>query len=305
MNLAGMDLNLLLVFDAVMAERNVTRAARRIGLSQPAMSNALNRLRYHLKDELFVRGADGMMPTHRALELAGPIRDSLADLEVALEAASFDPLTSDREFNIGCNDYVTCTLIPRLAAYLSEHAPELRIRLYPTAGNTFELLDARGIDFGISAVIDIPDRFDSLTLIEDSYQVVMRKDHPLAERKLDLQRYAAADHLLVSPRGDAFGFVDTELAKQGLTRDVRMTVNNFSSAPPILAASTMILTIPRRIADIHAPLHDLHVAPCPVPSTLDYSSAVAVWHRKLASHPAHTWFREALAAIAKDLGSIA
>lgn len=301
MNLAGMDLNLLLIFDAVMVERNVTRAARRIGLSQPAMSNALNRLRYHLKDDLFVRGADGMMPTPRALELAEPIRDILADLEEVLEAGNFDPLTSDREVNIGCNDYVICTLVPRLAAYLSEHAPELRIRLYPTAGNTFDLLDSREIDFGIGAVVDIPDRFESLTLIEDSYQVVMRRDHPLAERKLDLQRYAAADHLLVSPRGDAHGFVDSELAKQGLTRNVRMTVNNFSSAPPILAASTMILTLPSRIAEIHAPLHDLHVAPCPVPSTLDYSSAVAVWHKKLASHPAHLWFRNALAEIATGL----
>jgi DNA-binding transcriptional LysR family regulator len=301
MNLAGLDLNLLLVFDAMMAERNVTRAAGRIGLSQPAMSNALNRLRHHLKDDLFVRGADGMMPTPRAQELAAPIHDSLAGLEEALDVASFDPLTSDREVNIGCNDYVICTLIPRLAAYLSDRAPELRIRLYPTAGNTFDLLDGREIDFGISAVVDIPDRFDSLTLIEDTYVVTMRRDHPLADRALDLQRYAAADHLLVSPKGDAYGFVDNELAKQGLTRNVRMTVNNFSSAPPILAASTMILTIPRRIADIHAPLHDLHVAPCPVPSTMDYSSAVAVWHKKLASHPAHIWFRDALSAIAQDI----
>ena len=139
------------------------------------------------------------------------------------------------------------------------------------------------------------------TLIEDSYVVVMPRDHPLTERSLDLQRYAAADHLLVSPRGDAFGFVDTELAKQGLTRNIRMTVNNFSSAPPILAASTMILTIPRRIAEIHAPLHDLHVAPCPVPSTMEYSSAVAVWHRKLASHPAHIWFRDTLSEIATGI----
>jgi DNA-binding transcriptional LysR family regulator len=301
MNLAAIDLNLLLVFDAMMAERNVTRAAGRIGLSQPAMSNALNRLRHHLKDELFVRGADGMTPTPRAQELADPIRSSLSELEEALEAVKFDPLTSDRAFNIGCNDYVICTLIPPLAAYLSEHAPELRLRLYPTAGNTLELLDAQAIDFGISALVDIPERFDSLTLIEDSYVVVMRKDHPLADRQLDLQRYAAADHLLVSPRGDAYGFVDAELTKQGLSRNVRMTVNNFSSAPPILAASTMILTIPRRIAEIHAPLHDLQVAPCPVPSTLDYSSAVVIWHRKLGAHPAHSWFRDALAAIARDL----
>lgn len=301
MNLSGIDLNLLLVFDAMMAEANVTRAAGRIGLSQPAMSNALNRLRHHLKDDLFVRGADGMMPTPRALELADPIRGALSDLEEAFEVASFDPMTSDRAFNIGCNDYVTCTLIPKLAAYLSDYAPELRLRLYPTAGNTLELLDARAIDFGISALVDIPERFESLTLIEDSYVVVMRKDHPLADRKLDLQRYAAADHLLVSPRGDAHGFVDTELSKQGLGRNIRMTVNNFSSAPPILAASTMILTIPQRIADIHAPLHDLHVAPCPVPSTLDYSSAVVVWHRKLGTHPAHAWFRDALVAIARDI----
>ncbi|MGI9383514.1 MAG: LysR family transcriptional regulator [Methyloligellaceae bacterium] len=301
MNLAGIDLNLLLVFDAVMSERHVTRAGQRIGMSQPAMSNALNRLRHHLEDELFVRGADGMRPTPRALELAEPIHSALAEIETALDPAVFEPATANRTFRIGTNDYAVTTLIPTLAARLGEEAPGVNIRTVPSAGRTLEMLDDQEIDFGIAAFADIPERFDALSLIEDIFVVMMRRHHPLAKRPLTLGDYAAAKHLLVSPRGDGQGYVDTELRAHGLTRQIAVTINNFSSIPAILAASDLIVTTPKRVADIFAPLYDFHTLPAPVPGPHEFSTATLVWHRRLAGHPAHVWFRELLEGVARDL----
>lgn len=301
MNLAGIDLNLLLVFDAVMSERHVTRAGNKIGMSQPAMSNALNRLRHHLKDELFVRGPDGMRPTLRALELAVPIRGALGSLEIALDPAVFDPATAIRTFSIGTNDYAVSTLMPAMVTQLEQHAPGICIRLVPSAGRTFDMLDTQEIDFGLAAFGNIPDRFGSLVLIEDSYVLMMRQQHPLAKGKLSLAKYAAARHLLMSPSGDAQGFVDRALAQRGLTRQIAMTINSFAAAPALLAASDMVLAAPKRIADSFGALHGLSTRPAPISGPREYASATLVWHERLAGHPAHNWFRDFMSAIGQNL----
>ncbi|MEM7751102.1 MAG: LysR family transcriptional regulator [Pseudomonadota bacterium] len=301
MNLAGIDLNLLLVFDAVMAERHVTRAGDKIGMSQPAMSNALNRLRHHLKDELFVRGSDGMRPTPRAVELAAPIRAALHSLEAALDPADFDPGSAKRMFSIGTNDYGVTTLMPEVARRLEVEAPGINIRLVLSAGHTFEMLDAQELDFGLSAFGEIPERFGSKLLIEDTYVLMLRKGHPLAKGKLTLAKYAVARHMLMSPRGDPNGFVDRALVEHGLTRQVAMTINSFSSAPLLLANSDLILTAPKRIADTYAPLYDIVTRPAPFSGPRSYASATLVWHARLGSHPAHVWFRDLLADIASTL----
>lgn len=301
MNLSGLDLNLLLVFDAVMSARHVTRAGDRIGMSQPAMSNALNRLRHHLKDELFVRGPDGMRPTPRAVELAAPIRSALQSLEIALDPAEFDPSTTSRTFSIGTNDYSVSTLMPDMVGRLEIEAPSISIRLVPSAGQTFEMLDSQEIDFGLSAFGHIPERFGSLILIEDSYVLMMRKDHPLAKGKLTLPKYAAARHMLMSPRGEAHGFVDRALAEKGLTRQIAMTINSFAAAPALLANSDLILAAPKRIADRFASLYDLAIRASPFHGPREYASATLVWHQRLASHPAHIWFREFLARVSQNI----
>jgi DNA-binding transcriptional LysR family regulator len=298
MNLAGFDLNLLLVFDAIMRERHVTRAGARIGMSQPAMSNALNRLRHHLKDELFVRTADGMRPTPRATELAGPVRDALETLEVTLDTAQFNPATAQRSFAIGGNDYAVATLMAVVMQQLEREAPGVTLRLVPSAGRTLEMLDTQEIDFGLSAFGDIPERFGSTALIEDCYVLMMRKGHPLAKGKLSLERYAKARHLLVSPRGDAVGFVDKALATHGLTRQIAITINNFTAAPALLAGSDLIMAGPKRIAETYAPLYGLVTREAPFSGPREFASAVLVWHRRFANHPAHTWFREMLTEIA-------
>lgn len=297
MNLAGIDLNLLLVFDAVMSERHVTRAGSKVGMSQPAMSNALNRLRHHLKDELFVRGPEGMRPTPRALELSGPIRAALESLEAALDPATFNPATANRMFTIGSTDLAVITLLPGVVTRLQNEAPGINICIVPSAGRTFEMLDAQEIDFGISAFTAIPERFGSQPLIEDSYVLMMRKGHKLAKGRLSLSKYAAARHMLMSPRGDPQGFVDRALLEHGRTRQIAMTLNNFSSAPALLAGSDLIMTLPKRIADTFAPLYGLATRPAPFSGPREFSSTTLVWHQRLASHAAHAWFRQVLTEI--------
>ena len=295
MNLRRLDLNLLVVFDALMTDRNVTRAAERVGLSQPAMSNALSRLRAFMKDELFVRGPEGMRPTARALELAPSIHDALGAIDAALDPETFDPATVSRAIRIDTNDYVVATYLPRLVLLLAKEAPGIDLRIYPQTGRTFERLDAQEIDFGISPYGDVPDRFGSQPLDEDSYVVLMRKRNPLAAANLTLTRFAAAQHVLISPRGDTRGFVDAALAARGLTRRVALTVNQFTSVGPIIAATDLIVTIPKRIADQMERAYGLVQKPSPVPGPKSFSEVSIIWHKRLGHHPALTWFRESLA----------
>ena len=238
MNLRRIDLNLLVIFDALMRERNVTRAARRVALSQPALSNALSRLRHYLKDELFVRGPDGMVPTPRALELAPQIHNALAALESALDPLDFDPATAVRTFTIDTNDYIVATSIATLMSRLPDLAPGIDVRILPPSGRAFERLDAREIDFAVGTYGDVPERFGVLHIDDNAFACLMRADHPLAQGELDLGRYAAAKHLLITPRGDPVGFVDTALAEHGLTRRIALTVNHFSVVPAVISAQT-------------------------------------------------------------------
>lgn len=291
MNLASIDLNLLMVFDSIMSERHVTRAGHKIGMSQPAMSNALNRLRYHLKDELFVRGPDGMRPTPRALELAGPIRSALQTIETSLAPAAFDAATASHTFKVGTNDYVVATMLPNITNQLEKIAPGINICIVPSAGRTFDLLDIQEIDVGISAFSEIPGRFNSELLADDQYVLIMRQGHPLSKGRLSLQAYASARHMLVSTTGDAYGFVDGELHAHGLKRQVAVTINSFSTAPPLLANSDLILAAPERIAQTFSPAFRLVTRRAPIPGPPEYSTATLVWHERLANHPAHVWFR--------------
>ena len=300
MNLAGLDLNLLLVFDAVMAERNVTRAGRRIGMSQPAVSNALNRLRHHLKDELFVRTAEGMRPTPRALELAEPIQGALGQLQSALDRQDFDPATARRTFRIATTDYIVSILMPALAGYLMRYAPGVDLRILPIGGRLFEMLDAQEADFGITTVGDAPDRFERALLFEEEYVCLMHPHNSLAEGTLTIPAFAAARHLLITPRGDARGFIDEALASRGLTRRIAMTVNQFALAAPVVAASDLIVTLPRRIANLHALTYGLKTVACPISTPRRFRVGEIVWHRRLGRHPANDWLRDLLIAIAAE-----
>lgn len=297
MNLRSLDLNLLVVFDAIFTEKNITRAGVRIGLSQPAVSNALTRLRGHLKDELFLRGTDALRATPRAIEIAGPIHAMLTDLQNVLDPAVFDHRTATRAFTIAAVDYFTVVVAPKLAVHLGRHAPGIDVRIVPTAGRAMELLDQAEIDLATASFSDPPERFGCATLVEDSYSCMLAKGHPLADGKMTLPRYAASRHVLVTPRGDARGFVDDKLAEKGLTRRVAMTVNHFSAAPGIVEGSDLVLTAPTKIIERYLTERTVMLsAPVEAPSV--FRRLDMIWHERLARHSAHAWFRETLRQVA-------
>jgi DNA-binding transcriptional LysR family regulator len=297
MNLRQLDLNLLVVFDAVMQERSVTRAAHRVFLTQSAVSSALSRLRVQLKDELFLRGTGKLRPTQRAFELELPVRAVLTDLERVLQPEAFDPQRHARTFTIATNDYFTAVVAPRLAKYFELHAQAVDLRIIPIGGRANELLDSSEVDVVCTSSSQVAERFQSQLLIEDDYVVVVRKDHAFAKKSPSLAQFAKARHLLVTPRGDARGFVDELLAERGLTRRVAMTVNHFAAAPQIVANSDLVLTALRQIAERFAPPKSTAIVDFSLKTPLALRQMRMIWHARLGNHPAQQWLRRTLSEV--------
>jgi DNA-binding transcriptional LysR family regulator len=291
MSLRSLDLNLLVVFDAVMQERSVTRAAEKVFLTQSAVSSALSRLRVQLKDELFVRGPGKLRPTPRALELEQPVRALLMDLERVLQPQTFDPQRQRRSFTVATNDYFTAVVAPRLAQLLAAEAQAVDLRIVPINGRAHELLDTGQADVVCTAAGQVPERMRAERLIEDDYVCLVRKDHPFARKPPSLAQFAKARHVLVSPRGDSHGFVDEQLATHGLTRRVVLTVNHFAAAPQIVVESDMVLTVLRRIAERFAPSHSTAMFDYPLKAPTALREMSLIWHSRLGEHPAQQWLR--------------
>jgi len=298
MNLRSLDLNLLVVFDALMRKRYVTHAAQDIGLSQPAFSNALSRLRERLGDELFVRSPSGMRPTAWALELSGPIKAALSGIEDALDGASFNSETSKRSFTVATEDYGLMTLIPPLMERIRKIAPGLSIRTITASVHSGEYLDTQAADVALISWPDPPDRFVSEPLVNGDWACVMRPDHPLAGKTLDLDAYTDARHLLVSTRSEPSGWVDDVLAQSRRTRHVVLTMATFAPAPLVLETTDLIMACPRRMGEVFANRHGLAMTDCPVAAPTAYRSIDMVWHARLGSHPAQTWLRNQLREVA-------
>lgn len=294
MNLAGIDLNLLVVFDALMQERHVTRAGEKLGLSQPATSNALARLRLLFEDELLVKTSEGMQPTPRAIALAAAIRLMLLQLQAALTAAApFVPAESDRTFSLGMSDYTAFALLPALVAHLATVAPGVQIRVLSTERHTVaQLLDADEIDLAIGFLPQTASWHRSEVLFHESFVALLRQGHPTIGDRLTLDKYLAADHLLVSLSGDMTGRVDTWLAQQHQQRRVAITVPHFLVAPFILAQTDLIATLAERVAQTYAELLGLKVMP--LPFELTGFAIRQVWHSKNQTDPASTWLRQTL-----------
>lgn len=303
MNLAGVDLNLLVVFDALMAERHVTRAGERIGLSQPAMSAALNRLRHLLKDELFIRRADGMQPTRRARELAVPLRQALIQIQEALEPQIFDPATDKRIFKLATNDFAASILLPKLAARIGQEASAIDLRVfYADDSLGMKLLDEDIVDLAIAPFEHFGEQFQRQQLLNPAkFLCVMRQKHPLAGKPLTLETFAATSQLLVSATGDATGFVDEILAEVGLKRRVGFTVPNFLLAPVVLSQTDYIAVLPLRLVEMFQKKFDLVACEPPFPQR-KFPLAM-LWHQRLNKDSGLSWLRETLVAVAKEIES--
>jgi len=296
MKLTGFDLNLLLVFDAMMQERHTSKAGHRIGMSQPAVSKALSRLRYHLKDDLFIRSPKGMSPTPLALQMYGEVRTALQKLDAVLNPSAFDPAMSEWVFRVVVNEYIASTFWPRLTAIIRERAPHVDLRLLPSVGRGFDQLDQYQADFIISPLPDVPDLFETVALHEDGFLLIMREDHPLASGEMTLTRYAEALHLMVTIRGDDRSFVDDILSHHDLSRRVALTINTFSTGPRIVAETDLIMTVPARLADEVIGDGTLVARHLPPEINNQPSEIKLAWHKGLATHSAHDWFRALMLA---------
>jgi len=275
-DLSRADLNLLVLFEAVLQEGHVGRAAERLHLSPSAVSHGLGRLRRLLDDPVFLRTPKGVVPTARALDLAQPIAEVLAGARRILATAQlFDPATSARAFTLGVPDGATSFLLPLLAR-LRVEAPhvDLRLRqLLPSPspeppGNwdsAWADLDARALDLAIGPFGAIPARFAVTDLREEDFVIATRPGHPFARRPT-LDAYCAAAHLVTSQTGDPQGFVDVALARQGLSRRVALTVPSFFMALAVAAATDLLVAVPRSFARSQAAGLDIREPPLPLPS---------------------------------------
>jgi DNA-binding transcriptional LysR family regulator len=299
MNWGAFDLNLLIVFDAVMQERHVTRAGRKIGLSQPAMSHALNRLRYMLKDELFVRTPEGMVPTARAEQLAAPLRRALSDMQLALEPETFVAKQADRRFTMAVNNYAAVVLSPRLVMAVAEAAPFVHLDVRPSGTlDLIGLLDRGELDVAVGDFANPGERFVLAPLLEDPFVLAMRRGHPASRRKLTPEALAGLAHLEISSSGEDTSFVDRWLAGRGLKRGILHRAP-YLSAARILSQSDMVATLSRRIAEAFTGSDPLLVREFPFPAL--HVSIGMLWHRRLENQPAHRWLRGVIESTAKRL----
>ena len=304
MELRGLDLNLLRVLDAVLEARHVTRAARRLGMSQSAVSHAVARLREALGDELLVRGPGGLVPTARAESIAAPLRAALAALEVTLSApAPFDPAASTRTFRIAASDYAQFVLLPALLNRLHKTAPDVSLWVTPvpaTEGIGAALAEAE-IDLvvGIGSAAAAPGLFER-NLFEEHFVCVVRDDHPTVRETLTLAQYVALPHAFIAPRGRSGGAVDTALAARGLSRHIAVAVPHFLTMPHVIAASDLIVTLAARVAHAFARMLPLRVLPPPLP--LPPFQISMMWHERQHRDLGHAWLREQMAATGDGLG---
>jgi DNA-binding transcriptional LysR family regulator len=293
MHIRAVDLNLLKAFNALHAERAVTRAASRIGLSQPAMSHALSRLRGLFSDDLFVRTPNGMEPTARAREIAPLISAAIEQIEAALNlGAGFDPATSSATFTAGMGEYAEVALVGRLAEAFSREAPKATLRLLSLhGGDAAEQLERGAVDVAVAHLRAMPPTIETTLLFRDPFVVIGRKGHKITQGPLSVEAYAAQNHVLVSPRGQASGALDRILVDFGLRRRVALLVATYLAVPAALAGSDLIATVPSRAARLIAAHADIATLPLPV----DFSATVSIaWHRRTTSEPAQAWFRKLL-----------
>ena len=299
MDIRTVDLNLLKAFDALTNERAVTRAAGRIGLSQPAMSHALARLRSLFADDLFVRTPTGMEPTARAREIAPLVAAAIEHIEAALNlGVSFDPAKSTRIFTAGMAEYAEVALVGRLAEAFARQAARTTLRLTPLTGiDAAEQLDRGAIDVAIAHLATPPTHIESILLLRDPFVVIARRGHPITGQDLSIEAYATLNHVLVSPRGATSGALDRILVDFGLRRRIALLVATYLALPAALAASDLVATVPSRTARQIAATAEIEIMPLPI----DFSTTVSMaWHRRAASEPAQAWFRALLIEAASD-----
>lgn len=300
MNISGIDLNLMGVFEAMMAEKHVSRAAQKVGLSQPAMSAALSRLRALYKDPLFVRSPKGMMPTHKAKQLEEPISKALDLLRGSLAAEpEFDPKTCDKTFRIAMSDWLCLLLLPKISAFLRKEAPLSNLSIRNMASQEMHQALMNGeLDLGISGQPNTGSGKYRQVLYREHYECIVWSGHSAIKNKLTLKDYVHFPHVLFSPQGSGAGAVDKVLAKKGLKRRVGMRVIYSLVIPAIIQHTDLIATVPAPLARFFAPYLNVKVFSPPIP--LPEHDMTQYWGKESHTDPAHRWFRGVLMDICRE-----
>lgn len=298
-NISGIDLNLLLAFEALIDERHTGRAAKRVGLSQPAFSNAIGRLRTRLEDPLFLRRAQGMVPTPRAERIAGPIRAALDQLRQTFEVArTFDPSLSAQRFRIALSDDVELRLAPLFARSMQSGELQMQTRRLEWLFTVPEAELRNGtVDLAIGYFPDSRYLASGLvmeSLSEERNVVIARRKHPVWKRRLTVERFVQLDHAAVIYRNQAWGLIDNELAARGLRRRLRLAVPHCLSLLHAVASSDLTACIQESVVGRFG--RGLNLRSCREPLGLPPFVLRMVWHRHRDADPAHVWLRELVAA---------
>ncbi|MEH6628442.1 MAG: LysR family transcriptional regulator [Motiliproteus sp.] len=311
MNIARFDLNLLVYLDVLLRERNVTRAANQLGISQPAMSNGLRRLRDLLEDPLLVRTSEGMTPTERANTLQPVIRDALSRLEKALQPQTdFDAYTSDRVFRIMASDYAESTLIPQLLKEMREDAPNATLDIMTPSDVSFLDVEQGKVDMVINRFDSIPQSFHQKDVWMDGFSCLLSVNNPIID-DFTLDSYLASNHVWVSKTGwgvgvgidpldvQRLGWVDNALDRIGKKRRIRVFTRHYQAAMLLAERKDLVVTIPSRAA--HLLVNNPNVVIKEPPFDIPPIKLEMAWSPLLQHNPGHQWLRRLIVKVAKQV----
>lgn len=299
-NISRVDLNLLVVFEAIYAEGSITRASETLHLTQPALSHALARLRELMGDPLFVRTGHRMAPTALAQEIIAPVRRALSEIDVTLsQIHKFDPTTSSREFKIGVRHVVETATLPSLAARLEDASPNVKLSSVPyERDNLYGELVSGGLDLAIDVLLPRLDGVRHKLLLSGRMVVVVRQGHPRVRGDIDLATYLDMDHVLATSRRFGPGVEDRALHRLGHERRVKLRCQHFSTACEIVSRTDLALTMHERYAQaLNAPLANRIL---PLPFDAPAHELYLYWHASAEAEPGNRWLREQLLALYSD-----
>ena len=292
MKLSDIDLNLFVVFEAIYSEGNLTRAGEIIGITQPAVSNSLSRLRNLFDDPLFVRTADGMVPTPVAQNIVGPVRQALGHIRASVqEAESFSPVDSDKQFRVSMTDLTQELLLPGLVASTKEAAPMVGIDCYQVRRRDMNIELASGnVDLAIDIPLTPDPQIRQSKLFSHDHVCVYRKGHPIASETLNLDRYLELDHVHVSSRRGGLGHVDLVLGKMSRRRRIAVRTQHYLITPRLVANTDMVLTAPSMLAE---PIRsNYNVETQDLPFEVPVMETHLYWHESTDSDQANQWMRD-------------
>jgi DNA-binding transcriptional LysR family regulator len=300
MHLSKVDLNLFVVFDTIYAEGGITRASRRLNLSQPAISHALGRLRAMFDDPLFTRHGHAMTPTPLARRMIEPVRQALRGLEVTLSKVDrFDPANAVKRFTVGMRNVVESVVVPGLMRIIARTAPRVDISIVRAERRELEReLSAGNLDAAIDVLLPLPEEIRRQRIDVEGLTVLVRRRHPHVRSRLDLDTYLAQEHILVSSRRRGLSAEDFELGRHNLRRRVRLRCQNYFAACSVVSETDLVLTMPRRYASILNVQFNNRLLPFPLEAPA--LGTYVYWHANSAGDPANEWLRQQLLQTLRD-----